>query len=67
MRGVEKTTKTELFFVENADFLEKSEKTRNFFGENSGKRLTDPLRRVIITKQMKQNSRSHPAASARSG
>ena len=67
MRDVEKTTKIASLFVENADFLEKGEKGREKIRENFKKRLTQDERRVIITEQMKQNSRSHPAAKARSG
>ena len=54
-------------FVENDGFLENDEKAREKTQKNSEKYLTDALRRGIITKQMKQNSRSHPAATARSG
>lgn len=62
MRGVEKTTKSAVLFVENADFLRAGEKARKKIRENFKKRLTQGVSRDIITKQMKQNSRSHPAA-----
>ena len=62
MRSVEKTTKCARDFVENADFLDEREKRREKSGEFFKKRLTGVLRRGIITEQMKQNSRSHPAA-----
>lgn len=62
MRYVEKATKKSRHFVENADFLEKDEKAREKRGEIFKNHLTRRLRCGIITEQMKQNSRSHPAA-----
>ena len=62
MRVVEKTTKSGILFVENADFLQKREGRIKKPGDFFKKRLTTGASRVIITKQMKQNSRSHPAA-----
>ena len=62
MRSIEKTTKTARFFVENADFLEGREKCEKKDAKKCKKRLTGGVGRGIIGEQMKQNSRSHPAA-----
>ena len=62
MRDVEKTTECASLFVENADFLDAVEKVQEKNEIFSKKRLTDGGGCGIITKQMKQNSRSHPAA-----
>ena len=60
MRVVEKTTKSAREFVENADFLQGQENHTKKIREIFKKCLTYAPCRVIITKQMKQNSPFSP-------